>query len=238
MSGSLQGLNCVITGGTGNMGREVVKEFVHRGARVMVNYRAKERFDRLQEFTGAPPNLAGFQADLSTEKGVDGFFREINDRVSRLDVVLHLMGGFWMGGDLADTPYEKWEDMFRMNLHSSFLVGRAAFRRMKETGGGKLFFVGAKAGLELPAGLGAYSISKAALLAFTKVLAKEGTPHNIAVNAILPSIIDTPANRAGMPDADYSAWISPVKMAVVLADLSDPRVTGLSETFLKMYGKS
>ncbi len=238
MAELLRHINVVVTGGTGFLGQEVIRQFLREGARVVTNYRSLEKMTALRDLVGHNPNLFGIQANLTREEKVEAFFSEAIDLLEKIDVVLHLMGGFWMGGEISETPVEKWNEMMELNLHSTFLVARRGFALMKERGeGGKIFTVGAQAALELPANMGAYSVSKAAVLALTQVLAREGRAYKITVNAILPSIIDTPANRASMPEADYSRWITPEEIASVLVSLCRPEASGLSGTLLKMYGK-
>ncbi len=234
----LHQIKVVVTGGTGFLGQEVIRQFLQEGAEVFTNYRSPEKFSALQDLVGPSERLHGMQADLTMEEKVESFFSEALDVMGHLNVVLHLMGGFWMEGEISETPFERWQEMMNINLHSTFLVTRRGFAIMKEQGeGGKIFTVGAQAALQLPPNIGAYSVSKAAVLALTEILAKEGRAYKINVNAILPSIIDTPANRASMPEADYTQWITPEEIASVLVSLCRPEAAGLSGTFLKMYGK-
>jgi len=142
-----------------------------------------------------------------------------------------------MGGEICETPLDRWKQMMDMNLLSTFLATREAFSLFKSQCHGKIFTVSAKSALDLPAEMGAYAISKAGVLALTEILAKEGKPYNIHVNSILPSIIDTPANRNSMPNADFSEWINPKDIASLLINLSKPESKALSGSALKVYGK-
>ncbi|GAB4365943.1 MAG: SDR family NAD(P)-dependent oxidoreductase [Calditrichia bacterium] len=237
MANVLNNLVAVVTGGTGDLGQEVVTEFIREGARVVINYRHEDKYKKLKERVSRPDYLAGIPADLMTESSVQDFFQKFQEIHPRLDVFLHLMGGFWAQGEVAETPLEKWQYMMDLNLLSSFLSTREAFKLMKSQCSGKIFTVGSKSALELPAGTGAYAVSKAALIALSEVLAKEGKKYNIQVNCILPGIIDTPANRQAMPDADFNAWVAPRDIAYLLVQLSLPQNRVLSQTALKLYGK-
>jgi len=233
----IKGLNCLITGGTGFLGREVIAAFLQQGANVCTNYRNKNRWEELKAHLGGAENLYGFPADLTDETAVKELFRQVGNTCKRLDVFIHIAGGFWIGGEIADTPLEKWNHLMSLNLLSTFLCTREAFRLMKAQGGGKIFTVSSKTAEDLPAGMGAYAVSKAAVLQLSQILAKEGKSYNIQVNSLLPGVIDTPANRQAMPAADVSEWVTPQEIAHLLIRLSHPEIKGLSQTALKMYGK-
>lgn len=237
MDGQRKGLNCIITGGTGWLGRKVVLQFLESGAFVFTSYRNEGKFSDLKSYVNQSKNLEGMQADLGSEDQVGAFFRKFESDHKTLHVFIHIAGGFWMGKDIADTSMGEWEFMMRTNLLSAFFCTREAFRLMKNEGGGKIFTISARTAEDLPANMGAYSVSKAGVLALTRVLAKEGKPYNIQANSILPSIIDTPDNRNAMPGADHSKWVSPKEIASLLVNLTAPDSIALSETALKMYGK-
>ncbi len=230
-------LKCVITGGTGFLGREIVREFLAQGARVAVNYRREERFRELRTLVAESGEVVGFPASLDSEKDVRSFFSRVQEQFGGIDVLVQVAGGFWMGGEIAETSLEQWGRMMQMNLLTTFFCTREAFRLMKENGGGKIFTVSSRIAEELPANMGAYGVSKAAVLALSQVLAKEGAPYNIQVNTVMPGIIDTPANRQMMPEADFSQWVSPSEIARLLYRLCEPGAPVLSHSVLKMYGR-
>lgn len=234
---ALKNHHVIITGGTGFLGRAIAAEFIKNGASIFTNYRNSHKFEDLKKLVGDTNKLVGFQADLTSETEVKSFFREFNKTFNRLDVFLHVMGGFWMGNEITDTALENWNRMMELNLTSAFLCIREAFGKMKEQCSGKIFTVSSKTTEDYPATMGAYSVSKAAVLALTKVIANEGKAYNIQANSILPSIIDTPANRKAMPQADHSTWVTPKEIAVTLAHLCKPEVKALSHTELKVYGQ-
>ena len=228
---------CIITGSTGFLGREVTACFIEHGATVVTNYRNEQKFRDLKSGVSQPENLIGFPADLTDAARVADFFLKFSESYQRLDVFIHLMGGFWMGGEVGKTPPDRWDQMMNLNLRSTFLCSREAFAIFKKQRSGKIFTVSAKSAIDLPAGTGAYAVSKAGVLALSEILAKEGKPYNIQVNSLLPSTIDTPANRKAMPDADFSSWVAPKDIAQLLADLSRAENRVLSQTALKVYGK-
>ncbi len=237
MAQLMQNFITIVTGGTGSLGREVVAEFVRNGALVVTNYRDEKKFRDLKNYTENPDLVTGYRADLTSEAQVKAFFQNFSASHQRLDVFLHIMGGFWMGKDIVETPLEKWNHMIDLNLTGAFLCSREAFTIMKAQCSGKIFTVSAKTALDLPAGMGAYSVSKAGVLALTEIMAKEGKPYDIQTNAILPSLIDTAANRKAMPDADFSQWVSPGDIAGMLVQLCQPQENLISGTAIKVYGK-
>ena len=107
MAELLRHINVVVTGGTGFLGQEEIRQFLREGARVVTNYRSLEKMTALRDLVGHNPNLFGIQANLTREEKVEAFFSEAIDLLEKIDVVLHLMGGFWMGGEISETPVEK-----------------------------------------------------------------------------------------------------------------------------------
>lgn len=237
MPNLLENYQIMITGSTGSLGSGVTEEFNRNGALVFTDFRNQEKFDDLKRKMANPEKLIGFRGDLTRENEVKEFFNRFTGKYKRLDVFLHIMGGFWMGGDVSETPLEKWKFMMDINLTSAFLCTREAFRIMKEQCSGKIFTVSAKTAKEFPPKMGAYAVSKAAVLALTRILANEGKAYDIQVNALLPSTIDTPNNRQSMPDADFSKWVSPASIARLLVHLCMPESIAISHTAIKLYGK-
>lgn len=228
----------LITGGTGALGRDVVKKFTAAGIKVMVSYHSENSFQALKRTIDSGETLQGYPADLRDEEQVTALFERIEQQFGQLDILCHLAGGFWMGGDISETPFSQWKKMMQLNLLTTFLCSRGAFRLMKKKKSGKIFTVASRTALQLPAGMGAYSVSKAAVLALTETLAKEGTKYNIQVNALLPSVIDTEANRRDMPEADFSSWVKPQNIAALLLELCREESAIVSGTAIKIYGNA
>jgi NAD(P)-dependent dehydrogenase (short-subunit alcohol dehydrogenase family) len=237
MAKELKNFNTIITGGTGELGKSIIEEFLNHGAAVYTNYRNPTKFTEIQTALNSEERLLGFKADLTKEKEVESFFRHYRENFKRLDIFLHIMGGFWMGAELADTSLEKWQNMIDLNLNSAFLCSKEAFKIMKAQCSGKIFTVSAKSAEEFPPQMGAYVVSKSAVLALTRILANEGKPYNIQANSLLPSIIDTRANREGMPEADFGEWVTPRAIARLLVQLSKPESSAISHSSIKVFGK-
>ena len=226
----------IITGSTGELGPAVVEKFVKADMTVIASYRSEKKFQRLVDRVGGEPNLIGVKTDLTKEGDVKSLFNEATKQ-GQLDALCHITGGFWMGGDISETSLDNWNKMMDLNLMITFLCTREAFAIMKKQQQGHIITLSAQTALELPAGKGAYAVSKAGVLALAEVIAKEGKNYNIKVNTILPSTIDTEENRKSMPNADFDKWVTPEEIAKVIFELAGGEISAISGTAIKMYGK-
>jgi len=210
--------HAVVTGGTGALGRGVVVELLERGWRVTVPWYDEGEIPLLEEALGGrggrPDGLALREADVTDPEAVEVLFDD-----GPVDALCNLVGGFAMGA-AEDTDPETWSRMLRLNATSAFVSSRAAIGALRESGGGSIVNVAAFPALERgAAGMAAYAASKSAVVSLTRALAEERRETGVTVNAIAPEIIDTPANREAMPDADRSTWLEPAEIARVVAFL-------------------
>ncbi len=231
MTDGLDKRTVLVTGGTGGLGRHVVRAFVQAGARVHVPVLDDSEIAGVNELLGAAADRVRFHtgADLTEPGVVSRVVRAAHpatldgDTVRGPDVVLNLAGGFAMG-PVEGTDSDTWSHMMGINATTAFLTSRAAFPAMKSRGWGRIVNVSAFPAVRGgAAGLSAYGAAKAAVLNLTQTLAREGASHGITANAILPSIIDTPGNRSAMPEADTSHWIPPEEIAGVCLYLAGSR---------------
>jgi len=206
----------LVTGGSGGLGRGVVEVLVDAGARVHVPVRADDPEPLGRRARPGNPTLHT-GVDLAREDAVERLFEAIRDAEDRSpEAVVNLAGGFSMA-PIEKTDAEEWDRLWQINATTAFLVSRAAFPEMKSRRNGRIVNVSAMPAIERGrSGLSAYGAAKAAVLNLTRTLAKEGGDHGITVNAILPSIIDTPGNREAMPDAETSRWLDPVEIGKVV----------------------
>ena len=212
---NFQNRTVIVTGGTGTLGRAVVGALLAAGARCRIPY----IIDAEAASFPHKNNVTLVQgADLTEEAGVARLY----DGVANLWASIHIAGGFAMS-DLVDTDKAAMMHMLNMNFVTCHLCCRAAVRGFGADGG-RIVNIAARPALEprLGAGMTAYATSKAAVAAFSQALAAEVAGRNILVNAIAPSIIDTPANRAAMPKADHAAWPKPEEIAAMIAFLASP----------------
>ena len=211
----------VVTGGTGALGRWVVKRFLEDGRVVYVPWIAEGEVGQLESFLGPlARNVVLAEANLIEPAGVERYFARVESERGRLDVLCNLAGGF-KAAPLTETDPSAWDHLLQMNATSAFLCCRAAVPLMQRGGRGRIVNVGALPALERGASeMSAYTASKSAVLGLTYALARELRPALITVNAIVPEILDTPANRSAMPKADTSKWVRPEDAAKVIAFLA------------------
>jgi NAD(P)-dependent dehydrogenase (short-subunit alcohol dehydrogenase family) len=231
-----EGRIALVTGGTGALGRPVVERFLEEGAKVHVPVFAEDEISGFRRHLGTAAEAVVFHrdGDLTDPEKVAAIFSSIKESEGRgPEILLNLAGGF-DSSPIEETEPGLWQRMWQMNATTAFLTSRAAFPEMKEGGWGRILNVSAFPALDRGRkGLSAYGAAKAGVLNLTQTLAREGAGHGITANAIVPSTIDTPANREAMPDADTSTWLPPEEMAGVLAFLASEEarlVTGAAIT--------
>ena len=222
--------NVLVTGGTGALGTAICRRLLSEGCAVHVTWVSEAQRDSF----ALSDHCTLHQVDLTNEAAVTELFR----RLGTLWGSIHVAGGFAMG-PVEAMSLADFESMFQLNAVSAFLCCREAVRVMRqEGGGGRIVNVGARPAVEPVGGMLAYTTSKAAVTSLTQCLAKEVIEDSILVNAILPSIMDTPANRAGMPDADFDAWPTVDEVAETIAWLASPENTLTTGALVPVYGRS
>ena len=160
------------------------------------------------------------------------------DEVGDIDAVFNIAGGFAMGPAVHETKPEEWEHMFKMNVVTMRNTVSAVVPKMLARGGGKIVNVGAMSAREGQAAMGAYCAAKSVVMRLTESLSKEHRQQGININAVLPSIIDTPTNRQGMPDADFSKWVQPGDLANVICFLGSDRAAAVHGALVPVVGLS
>lgn len=225
----------IVTGGTGGLGSAVVETLLADGWRTVVPWVAERELERLPARDG----LELIQADLFDPGSVAAVQQlAAADTGAPLRAVVNLVGGFDMGGRIHETPVERFEDQFRLNLRPAYLVCQAALPTLIEGGDGAIVCVSSRAALKPFSGAAGYVASKRAVLAFVESLALEYRDDGIRANAILPSVIDTPGNRAAQPDADHSGWVSPAEIARVIRFLLSDDAAVTSGAAVPVYGRA
>jgi NAD(P)-dependent dehydrogenase (short-subunit alcohol dehydrogenase family) len=227
----------LVTGGTGGLGSAVVGELLGTGARVVATCVRAEQRDRLEDELGSHELLELVQADLTSGEGAAS---AVNTAASQppLAAVVNLVGGYAGGGRIHEAPPEEMGRMLELNLMTAHRTSRAALPTMVDQGGGSIVCVGAKAAVQPFKGSGGYNVAKAAVVAFVRALAVDYRDDGIRANAVLPSVIDTAANRASMPDADHSKWVPPAQIARVIRFLCSPDSAPTSGAAIPVYGRA
>lgn len=233
-----EGQVAVITGGTGGLGKTVVETLLNAGSTVVLPYRnEKEKAALLALMGSKKSNLFPFEADVTREEQVQALWAEVRKRWLRLDVLVNLVGGYASGKTIADTEEKELDQMISLNLKSAFFCCKHTLPLMTERNYGRIINISAKAAVSPMTQAGPYCISKAAVLTLTQVLASEVKSFNITANAILPSIIDTEANREAMPKADFKKWVAPAEIAKTILYLTSEEASGINGAAVPVYGR-
>jgi NAD(P)-dependent dehydrogenase (short-subunit alcohol dehydrogenase family) len=227
--------SALITGGTGGLGAAVTRAFLDSGWRVVVpifHVAERERVPAHERLVLEPADLSDPDSAAAVTALAAG------DQGAPLRAVINLVGGFAMGGRVHETPVEDFEAQLRVNLRPTYLVCQAALPHLQAAGGGAIVCVSSRAALRPFPGAAGYIVAKAGVLAFVDALAEEYRNDAIRVNAILPSVIDTPANRRAMPDADHDRWVSPEQIASVVRFLCEDGADVVSGAHIPVYGRA
>jgi NAD(P)-dependent dehydrogenase (short-subunit alcohol dehydrogenase family) len=221
----------IVTGATGGLGVAVTRVFLAHGWRVVATGRSEDDLEELAAEEGVTPVPADLMevAEVAEVAAVAG---------PGLRAVVNLVGGFASGGRVHEAAVEGFEDQLRLHLRPTYLMSAAAIPAMLAAGGGAIVCVSSRAALRPFPGAAGYVTAKAAVLGFVDALDAEYRGDGIRVNAVLPSTIDTPANRRAMPRADASAWVAPETIAEVIAFLCSDAAAATSGAHVPVYGRA
>ena len=222
----------LVAGGTGALGGAVLRELADHGYPVAATWLVDRERERVEQSLGDRVQLV--QADLTDPAQV----QDAVDRVGDLGAVVNLVGGYASGGRVHETDPAEFGRMLDLNLLPGFLLARAAMPKLVEAGGGAYVGVGARAALRPFSGAAGYITAKAGVIAFVQALAAEYRDDGIRANAVLPSTIDTPANRQQMPNADHSKWVPPEQIARVIRFLVSEDSAPTSGAAVPVYGRA
>jgi NAD(P)-dependent dehydrogenase (short-subunit alcohol dehydrogenase family) len=225
----------VVTGGTGGLGRGVTRAMLDAGHRVVVTWVVERERDAAQEAFGETVSLR--RVDVTEPVQVESLAAELG-AAGEPWAVAHLVGGYHDGDPFADLDLEAWEVQFRLNVRSLAVVLCGFLGGMIARGGGRVVAVSSRTALRPFAGAGAYAASKAAVISAVQAASEEVKAHGVCVNCVLPSVIDTPANRAAMPDADHSRWVRPEEIGAVVRFLCSPEASAVTGAAIPVYGRA
>jgi len=221
----------IITGGTGGLGAAVTSRFLQDGWRVVVPWVNERELERVERRDG----LQLVEADLFDAEAVAGVAAAAG---ADTRAVVNLVGGFHAGGRVHESPVADLQGQLAVNLEPAWLVTAAALPAMLAAGEGAIVCVSSRSALQPFSGGAAYAVAKAAVLAFVDALHVEYVQDGIRANAVLPSVIDTPGNRASQPDADASSWVAPEQIAATVAALCSSDTAATSGAHIPVYGRA
>jgi NAD(P)-dependent dehydrogenase (short-subunit alcohol dehydrogenase family) len=227
----------LLTGGTGALGRAVTRRLLQAGHRVTTTWRVDhEREHLISELGRLDDQLLFVAADVTDPASVDSAIDEVAAQLGGIDAMVHLVGSWKGGEEVHEHSLETWTKMIEINLTSSFLCCRAALPWMRKSGWGRIVLVSARTARFDRSGQAAYSIAKAGVGLLAEVISEENRSFGVTANAVAPSILDTPANRAAMPEADYSTWVPPQDVAAAIEFLCSEEAGHLRGAWLPLTG--
>ncbi|MDP8957890.1 MAG: SDR family oxidoreductase [Actinomycetota bacterium] len=229
----------VITGGTGGLGTATVRRLAQQGHLLAVTYLIPEEAAALEEKLHlGEQRLVLRRVDVTDPEAVNEFMKLVAERFGAIHIVCSFVGGWAGGRDVEETDDIRFERMVDLNLRSAFHTVRAAIPYLRRSRWGRILLVGSRAAEDTPPGQGAYNLAKAGVIALAKTVAQELGEANVTSNALVPSVIDTPATRAAMPFADYVDWPSPDQIAAVVEFLVSEEAGVISGATIPVYGKA
>lgn len=231
----------MITGGTGGVGRHVLDRFLADGHGVAATYRAETEWKDVAEAHAkevSDGRLIGIRTDVTDHDAMAGAVRRAVEAFGGLRTLIHAAGGYHGGAAVETVDAKSVRAMIDLNLVSAFWAAKHAIPPIKASGAGRLLFFSSRGAVDTYPGAAAYAASKAGLHALVGTLAKELKPSGATANAILPSVIDTPANRAAMPDADFTSWVRPEEVAALLAFLASDAGSPVTGALIPIYGRA
>jgi NAD(P)-dependent dehydrogenase (short-subunit alcohol dehydrogenase family) len=231
----LKGKVAIVTGAAGNLGRAVCQALAAQGASIaLLGLHAKG-------LEAARPGLgesAAFAVDLTDPQAMERTVAAVRERFGSIDILANIAGGFTMGPPLHQTPDQDWDRMMDLNARTVFNACRAVIPHLLAAGGGRIVNVAARAALMGQGHMAPYCASKAVVIRLTESLAEEHRDDGINVNCVLPGTLDTPENRAAMPDADHGRWVGTDALADVILFLVSAASRAISGAAIPVYGRS
>ena len=229
----------LVTGGTGGAGQAVTQAFLDAGCQVVATYVAEAETARVREALGdAGGRLRLERTDVTDGDAVGDLVRRTTARWGRVDYLINLVGGFAGGQPLWETDDALWTRMLDLNLRSAVACCRAVLPGMIERDYGRVVTVSSRTAVRPGPGVAPYAVAKAAVLALTEALAEDVRPYDVNVNCVLPSVLDTPANRRDLPGADTGRWVRPEQLARIIVWLTSPEADPLNGAAIPVYGRA
>lgn len=236
----MTGKTILITGATGNVGSAVAKAFAATGAHLaLVDMSADRTAQLIEALGGDTTRFLGFPADLSSPEAVDTLIHHVHDHFGGIHGLAHTVGGYAAGTPVHETGLDVFDRMMALNARLVYLVaGKVAAHMVAHHIPGSISVIVARAALKGATNMAAYTASKAAALRIVESMAFELREHHIRVNAISPSIIDTPPNRQSMPNADFSKWVQPAQIADLMTFLASDAASAITGAHIEINARA
>lgn len=244
MSGSLENKIAIVTGGTGALGRHIVKKLADEGAKVYVPSITLEEFNEVfdnsqnqDETEFGLRKIFSFICDATDEESVIEFVRSVSALENgRIDILVNTVGGIHGNIKVNEFNTEDFNKSMSLNFFTAFYFSREVLKIMQTNEFGRIVSIGAIAALETTPNKLAYSVSKSAVINLMNTISEENKDRNIRANSIVPSIIDTPANREWGSEDDIKKWVKPEEIASIIFDLLKVESSPVRESIIKVYG--
>ncbi len=231
---TLDGKVALITGGTGALGHVVAERFLAEGCRVATSYLFEDELKRLSD--NFRQHVLTLRADVTNDEDVRALFHQVVSRLSKVDILINIVGGFVPRANLRDVTTKDWDSMMAINLRSVFLCSREFLQRLGNAAYGRIISISAMPVFKPVAGRAPYAVSKAGVLMLTQILGEELRGTGVTANAIAPSILKTPANVASMPEEDTSRWVGPEEIGELMMLLCSDKGRSINGTCIPVFG--
>ena len=239
MTHSFSEQTVMIAGAGGNLGSAVAKKFISSGANLVLIDNREGKFERIfPELIQSEQHLLAEGVDVNKKPLIESIAEDALKKYNRLDVLVNAVGGYQGGFPLYETPEDAWDLLFEVNVRTVYNLCSVIAPIMVESKSGNIINIAARAGLKGRANSAAYSAAKSSVIRLTEALAAELKHDGVTVNCILPGTIDTPQNRASMPNADYSRWPAPEDVANVILFLASNDAKVITGASIPVYGRS
>ncbi|MDO9375170.1 MAG: SDR family NAD(P)-dependent oxidoreductase [Ferruginibacter sp.] len=225
----------IVTGATGNMGQAMIKRFLEEGYQVIGTVLPTETVPVSLNHK----NFEAYPVDVSDESAAAAFINETIEHYGFIDAAVLTVGGFAMG-DIKATSAKDIERQFKLNFETAYNISRPVFSHMLERKSGRIFLIGSRPGLSARAGKGmvAYSLAKSLIFRLAELMNDEAKGTNLVTSVVVPSTIDTPQNRSGMPGADFDSWVTPEAIAQAVSFYCSEAAAVLREPIIKVYNNA
>jgi NAD(P)-dependent dehydrogenase (short-subunit alcohol dehydrogenase family) len=235
---SKTGRSVLVTGGTGALGAAVSKRLLDDGHGVAATFVVKEEAEALRDSIGETERLMLVEIDVTDPVSIAATIEEVEDAFGPVEVLVHLVGA-WRGGEpVHELSLDTWDRMLDLNLRSAVLCCRAVLPSMRDRGWGRVVLVSSRTAREGRSGQAAYAVAKAGVAILAETIAEENRGLDVTANVVAPSTLDTPANRAAMPDSDFSEWVPPADAAASISFLASDPAGQLRGAWLPVYGSA